>query len=102
MTLPGKDAIYFLINRKAGNEVALCESVEPDIFFMMTMGLRMMSSPPRLDYCETKISFPKMPESWMKDAELVCFKKTRIGTLHKDFVSKDVLVGAAAKKETAE
>lgn len=99
--LPWQDTAYLLINRKQGNEVALCEAVENnDVFFLMTMALRMMS-PVRLDYCDAKLIFPPLTAEWLKDAELVCFRKTQLGTFSKAIGAADLLMGVAAQKKTA-
>jgi len=99
---PWQSTVYLLLNRGKGNEVVLCEAVNNnDVLFLMTMALRIMS-PTRLGYCDAKLIFPPLTEDWLKGAELVCFKRTRLGTFHKTIDVKDFLVGAAETKANVE
>jgi len=90
--MPWTDSEYLLLNRKRGNEVARCESISPDdLLFTMTMTIRMWK-PNRLDYVNLKLAFPELSDEWLKDAELVCFKKSSLGSFMKTFEIKDFLM----------
>ncbi|MDD5676378.1 MAG: hypothetical protein PHW60_00120 [Kiritimatiellae bacterium] len=93
--MPWTDSEYLLLNRKRGNEVVRCESVSPDdLLYMMTMSIRMWK-PNRLDYVDLKLDFPELSDEWLKDAELVCFKKSSLGSFKKTFAMKDFLMPKA-------
>jgi len=95
---PWRDVTYLLFNRKAGNEVAKCEAVDPDdLNFLMMSGL-WMASPPRLEYCDVVLSFPELSEEWLKDAELVCFRKTKPETISCHVSADELVVESAVAK----
>jgi len=90
--MPWTDSEYLLLNRKRGNEVVRCESVSPDdLLYTMTMTIRVWK-PNRLDYVDLKLTFPELSDEWLNDAELVCFKKSSLGSFKKTFEIKDFLM----------
>jgi len=93
--MPWTDSAYLLLNRKRGNEVVRCESVSPDdLLYTMTMAIRMWK-PNRLDYVNLKLTFPELSDEWLKDAELVCFKRSSLGSFKKTIEMKDFLMPEA-------
>ncbi len=89
--MPWTDSKYLLLNRKRG-EIVRCESVSPnDLLYSMTMAIRMWKLN-RLDYVDLKLTFPELSNEWLKDSELVCFKKSSLGSFKKTIEMKDFLM----------
>lgn len=90
--MPWTDLAYLLINRERSNEVVLCESILPaDLLFSMTMATRMWKSK-RLDYVNLMLIFPELSDEWMKEAELMYFKRSSVGSFMKSIKMKDFLM----------
>ena len=93
--MPWTDSEYLLLNRKRDNEVVRCESVSPDdLLYSMTMAIRMWK-PNRLDYVNLRLTFPELSDEWLKDAELLCFKRSSLGSFKKTIEMKDFLMPKA-------
>ncbi|MFH0938124.1 MAG: hypothetical protein V1899_02420 [Planctomycetota bacterium] len=87
---------FALVNPARSNEV-IFSMIMPNAFHILTTIAR-LGRMKRLNWVDFTLLFPSLETDWLKDAELIAFKKQRVGSFSKNIVLESFTIPAGKEQ----